>query len=46
MEIHYEKLKDQLRRQMELAQEKRSFLFPFKSKQGTIKENLQKIFKK
>ena len=46
VEIHYEKLKDQLRRQMELAQEKRSFLFPFKSKQGTIKENLQKIFKK
>ena len=43
LEIHYEKLKDQLRRQMELAQEKRSFLFPLKSKSSSIKENLQKI---
>ncbi len=46
LEIHYEKLKDQLRRQMELAQEKRSFLFPLKSKSSSIKENLQKIFGK
>ena len=46
MEIKYELLKEQLRKQHEALKEKRSFLFPLKSKKNSIKEELQQIYQK
>lgn len=46
IEIKYELLKEQLRKRHEALKEKRSFLFPLKSKKNSIKEELQQIYHK
>jgi len=46
MEIKYELLKEQMRKRHETLKEKRSFLFPLKSKKHSIKEELQQIYPK
>ena len=46
MLIKYENLKDQMRKHQEELKEKRSFIFPLKSKRSSIREDLQNIFGK
>lgn len=46
IEIRYENLKEQMRKHREELKEKRSFLFPLKSKKTSLKEELQQIFQK
>ncbi|MBR4436610.1 MAG: putative ABC transporter permease [Spirochaetales bacterium] len=46
IEIRYEILKELMRKHREELKEKRSFLFPLKSKKTSLKEELQQIFQK
>lgn len=46
IEIRYENLKELMRKHREELEEKRSFLFPLKSRKTSLKEELQQIFQK